>query len=206
MLIVNCAASGAAESNAYIVGDGVRAVIIDAGAKASDIFRMAKDSGMRPEMALITHCHFDHIEYLDELRAAFGIPAYMHADDALGLADPYVSGAALYGSAKGFRPPDGTLADGEAIRAGSLEFIALHTPGHTPGGLCFLCGDTLFTGDTLFKGSVGRTDLPGGDTRTLLMSIHTKIMAREDGVVVYPGHGDATTIGEERRANPFLRI
>jgi glyoxylase-like metal-dependent hydrolase (beta-lactamase superfamily II) len=205
MLEIYKVSSGAGVSNSYIAGDGKTGVIIDAGADAGDIFKMVGKSGMKPAMVLLTHCHFDHIEHLDEIRAAYGIEAAIHADDAEAMADPMRNGAVLFGAAKSIAPPDLLLADGQTIMAGGMEIKVLHTPGHTPGGACMLCGGVaLFSGDTLFKGSIGRTDLGEGDYRLLIGSIKGRILALDDGVKVYPGHGFGTTVGDERRTNPFL--
>jgi glyoxylase-like metal-dependent hydrolase (beta-lactamase superfamily II) len=204
MLVIHKVSSGVGVSNSYIAGDGEAGVIIDAGANAGDIRRMVGKSGMKPVMILLTHCHFDHIEHVDEIRAEYGIGAAIHAADARAMSDPVLNGSVLFGPPKALLPPDSLLADGQTVRAGGAEFAIIHTPGHTPGGICILSGEALFSGDTIFKGSVGRTDLGGGDFGQLIASIEGRIMRLGDGVGIYPGHGFQTTVGDERRTNPFL--
>ncbi|MDR1439280.1 MAG: MBL fold metallo-hydrolase [Clostridiales bacterium] len=206
MLAIHKTSSGVGVSNSYIAGDGADGIIIDAGARADDIRKMVAKSGMKPAMIVLTHCHFDHIEYVDEIRAEYGIEAAIHAGDADAVADPMRNGSRLFGPPKALSRPGRLLSDGQIIAAGSAEFQILHTPGHTPGGICILSGDgcALFSGDTIFKGAVGRTDLGGGSMGQLLESIWSKIMALDDGVRIYPGHGFPTTVGDERRTNPFL--
>jgi glyoxylase-like metal-dependent hydrolase (beta-lactamase superfamily II) len=204
MLVIHKVSSGVGVSNSYIAGDGEAGVIIDAGANAGDIRKMVARSGMKPVMILLTHCHFDHIEHVDEIRAEYGIGAAIHADDAGAMSNPARNGSMLFGAPKALRPPDSLLADGQTVRAGGAEFAIIHTPGHTPGGICVLSGEALFSGDTIFKGSVGRTDLGGGSFGQLIASIKSRILALGDGVAIYPGHGFQTTVGDERRTNPFL--
>jgi glyoxylase-like metal-dependent hydrolase (beta-lactamase superfamily II) len=201
---------GPAASNTYLAGAGEGGggggVLIDAGASPEAVQKAAAKHGIRPELILLTHCHYDHIEYLDELREAFGIRAAIHAGDAPGIADePLRNGSYLFGSQKRFRAADEVLEDGQVVEAGGLRLTTLHTPGHSPGGACFLCGTDAFTGDTLFQGSIGRTDLGLGDYERLLASIHEKLLPLPDGTRIHPGHGYSSTVGEERAQNPFLR-
>jgi len=184
-------------------GDGV---IIDPGGNQSDIIGLVRRCKFTPKAVLLTHGHGDHIAAVEPIRSEFGIPLYAGKAEREMLQDPHKNLSALFGTPLVIQAPEFLLADEEVIVIGSLRFLVLATPGHTPGGVCYLdeSDGTLFCGDTLFQGSIGRTDLPGGDTETLLISIRTKILALPDAVVCYPGHGPRTTVGAERKNNPFL--
>jgi hydroxyacylglutathione hydrolase len=193
--------------NCYIVGDEKtrEALVIDPGGNARDILDTLRREQLRLVAIVATHAHFDHLLALDEIRAATRAPFLLHADEASTLANASL-GARLFGFA--FRSPapaERLLREGDAVRFGSLALNVLHTPGHSPGGMCLLHDKSIFVGDTLFQGGIGRADLPGGDYGTLMRSIRDKLLTLPDDTVVYPGHGDATTIGEERQLNPFLR-
>ena len=154
---------------------------------------------------IITHSHFDHTGALKEVKDATGADIAIHAEDALrpGAKDPM---AATFGISYSTPPaPNRLLKDGETIRAGALQLQVLHTPGHTPGSICLLGDGVVFTEDTLFCSGIGRTDLPGGSPEKILDSIRNKLMVLPGNTTVYPGHGPETTIGQERRNNPFLQ-
>jgi glyoxylase-like metal-dependent hydrolase (beta-lactamase superfamily II) len=194
-------------SNCYIVADESKkeGIIIDPGAGADEILKRVKDLGLKIKLILLTHNHPDHIGALGEVKKATGAEVAIHTDDAGVLGARHRFG----GSGFGFpfqvsSPPDRLLKDGESIDIGDLHFLVLHTPGHTPGGICLLGEGVVFTGDTLFNSGIGRYDMPGGNGHQLMDSIHTKLMILPDDTVVYPGHGPQTTIGTERRFNPFL--
>ncbi len=193
--------------NCYLVGDEQtrEAIVIDPGGDARAIFETLKREKLKLVAIANTHAHFDHVIALTELRALTGAPFCLHADDAPLLAAAHQS-AALFG----FRlaspqPADRWLRAGDAVQAGAFALRVLHTPGHSPGGICLLGERAVFVGDTLFAGGIGRTDLPGGDYATLMASIRAQLLTLPDATLVYPGHGEPTTIGEERQLNPFLR-
>ena len=193
--------------NCYIVGDDKtrEAVVVDPGGNARDILDTLRRERLVPIAIVITHAHFDHIIALAEVRAQTHAPLYLHADEVEVLASAQL-GATMFGFAMA-QPAaaEHLLRDGDEVRVGALSLKILHTPGHTPGGICPLCEGHVLVGDTLFQGSIGRTDLPGGDYATLMRSIRDKLLVLPDETGAHPGHGAATTIGEERRFNPFLR-
>lgn len=196
------------EVNCYLcwdpaTGDGV---IIDPGGNESDIRKNVGRLGFAPKAILLTHGHADHIGAVESLRSQLNIPLYAASDEVSLLQDPAQNMSAFFEQPIAIGQPEQLVKDEDLILIGSLRFTVLATPGHTPGGVCYLddTNGNLFCGDTLFQGSIGRTDLPGGDTKTLLNSIHTKILALPDSVVCYPGHGPRTTVGAERHNNPFL--
>jgi hydroxyacylglutathione hydrolase len=189
--------------------DAKRAIVVDPGGSYDKIHARLEALGVGVDAIVHTHTHFDHVGCTAELQRGTGSVASIHEADRL-LYDMLPVQAELFG----MRAPvaadvDGGLVDGRAIRAGALELGVLHTPGHTPGSCSFVLRDggrtLLFAGDTLFRGSVGRTDLWGGDTSVLLGSIRSKLLTLPDDTHVVAGHGLATTIGDERARNPFLR-
>ncbi len=199
---------GPFEVNCYVVWDEVTkdGVIIDPGADAADIIRTIQRTGCTPRGILLTHGHGDHIAAVEAVKSQYAIPLYCGDGEEKLLASPSANVSALIGMPIVSPPPDGKLKDEEHVALGSLQFLVLSTPGHTPAGVCYLLEKEglLFCGDTLFAGSVGRTDLPGGSMDRLIMSIRTKILTLPDPVICYPGHGPRTTVGAERHNNPFL--
>ena len=186
-------------------------VLIDPGDEVDELIRAARDGRVVVKLILLTHAHLDHITGVGRAKAEFGVPIWLHQDDLF-----LYKNAVQPGHAFGFRveappPVDSFYEPGQVFRFGEYQVDVLPTPGHCPGGVCLRigpqpdAGTDLFVGDTLFAGSIGRTDLPGGDYATLIASIRTVLFAFGDDARVYPGHGPATTIGEERRSNPFLR-
>ena len=192
-------------NNVYVlVGDDDAAVVVDPGLECDDVIEDLARRGLKIELLLNTHGHVDHAAGNAPFQARFGAPLLAHPADRT-LREMLVEQAGWFGiDAQPTPEPDRLILGGERLVLGSHEILVLHTPGHTPGGCCFLVGDDLYSGDTLFHESVGRTDLPGGDTRQLVESIRQVLYALPDHVNVYPGHGQATTIGHERRANPFV--
>lgn len=199
---------GALEVNCYIVWDDKtrEGVIIDPGADAADIEEAARAEGVLVRCVLNTHGHFDHVGADGAMKAAFGAPVAIHPDDAALMADAHEHGI-FFGVDTPQQPaPDILLRDAQELEFGPLRLRVIHTPGHTRGGVCFFMKDEglLFTGDTLFAGSVGRTDFEGGSMEALMDSISRKLLPLGDSVKVLPGHGPTSTIGEEREINPFL--
>lgn len=197
---------GMLQENCYVAAceDTREAVIIDPGADADRIDKVITAHGFRVKYIMNTHGHLDHIGGIADLVQKTGAPFLMHQADMYLLEgierDPF---QALL-QVKIPPMPARFLQDGDRISVGKLEVRVIHTPGHTPGSVCFLMGNTLFSGDTLFSNSIGRADLPGGNHEQLLQSIREKLLSLDDAVSVYPGHGSATTIGSERQFNPFL--
>ncbi|MCF7934928.1 MAG: MBL fold metallo-hydrolase [Synergistales bacterium] len=194
-------------TNGYLLwDDGRKACFIDPGGDPEEVLMLIGEEDLALELILLTHGHADHIWGLERLRSRTGAPAAIHREDAPKLADPSENLSAAMGRDCRCAPPEQSLEDGNHLQAGAMAVEVLHTPGHTPGGCSFLVSEgdeqALFSGDTLFAMSIGRTDLPGGDERTLRDSLK-RYGALPDGIAVYPGHGPETTLGEERRTNPF---
>ena len=199
---------GAYQVNCYLVWDDVKGegVIIDPGDQ-TELIRTAIDrAGFKPQGVLLTHGHFDHTMGVEQLRSAYKIPLYAGKGELDLLTRPELNGSALFGGDVSLAPPEYLLEDEAPVKVGPISFRVLATPGHSPGGVCYLheTQGVLFCGDTLFAQSIGRTDLPGGSMETLMNSIETKIMKLPESVVCYPGHGPATTVGAEKTSNPFL--
>ncbi len=199
---------GPFSENPYLLAcaDTGQAVFIDPGDRASMLLAAIRKDGVELQAILLTHAHLDHVGALNELREATGVPVYLHPDDDWLLAEAHVQWSRFGKQIRPIAPADHPLAEGDTLRVGGCELRVLHTPGHTPGSVCFYAAadKVLIGGDTLFQRSVGRTDLPGGDTATLITSIRSKLWTLPEDTVVYPGHGSPTTIGEERRENPFV--
>ena len=186
--------------------DAREAVVIDPGDEPERVLAVLEAAKVRPVVLLHTHAHFDHVGGTRTVSEATAAPIRLHPGDRP-LYDALPEQAAIFGlSATAPKPLDAPLSDGEVVRFGRFALKAIHTPGHTPGSTCFLLeGDAplLFSGDTLFRRSIGRTDLWGGDTDAILASIREKLFALPGDLAVVCGHGPATTIEEEKRLNPF---
>ena len=211
-MIVETRAVGPFFKNGFVLGcERTReAVVIDPGDEVQQLLDVADREKLSIQYILLTHAHVDHVTGVAAAKRAVGAPIYLHRDD-LFLYDRAVEMGRLFGLRVEPPPPVNVFYEhGQKITFGDYEVTWHHTPGHCPGGVCLQVGPSgtggkdLFVGDTLFAGSIGRTDLPGGDLRVLLASIRTVLFPLGDDSIVYPGHGPSTTIGEERRNNPFL--
>jgi glyoxylase-like metal-dependent hydrolase (beta-lactamase superfamily II) len=195
---------GALQTNCFLVSadESSPAFVIDPAGGAE---RVLEAIGGRDVAAVVlTHGHFDHLGAATEVMEATGAPLWVHEADAEAVSSAWKNGARLFGFSDAAPEPDRRLADGDELWADGLLLCVLHTPGHTPGGISLLGDGHLFCGDTVFAGSVGRTDFPGGSARELRRSIETKIAVLPDDTVVHPGHGPDTTVGAERARNPFF--
>ena len=198
---------GLLRSNVYLVFEEEtgEALVIDAGGGTQYVLREVRKRDLKPKFILLTHGHFDHTFEVAEFRKVLGTDSYIHEKDLKVHETMWDLGLSAFGI-KMPRPEVGRCFDDEpSFELGSHIVKVIHTPGHTPGSVCYFLPDEriLFTGDTLFQGSIGRTDLPGGDPTAIRSSLR-KLMSLGDETVVYPGHGGKTTIGVERRTNPFI--
>ena len=195
--------------NCSVIGDEIsrEAIVIDPGDDVSKIIAILERNQLSVKMIVITHAHIDHIGGAEKLRASTGAPVYMHEADKI-LSDRLDMQAEWLGIETPNDPGiDQPAREGDIIRAGSVEAHVLHTPGHTPGSISLYLPveSKVIAGDTLFQGSIGRTDLPGGDTAQIGRSIRGKLYTLPEDTIVFPGHGETTSIGEEKRHNPFVR-
>jgi glyoxylase-like metal-dependent hydrolase (beta-lactamase superfamily II) len=198
------------QTNCYVVRKDDAAtdcVVIDTGLDGRDMVTFLAKQQLEPAAVILTHGHVDHIVGLSDLRQEFPeFKVYIHKLDAGLLSDPQANLSSFSGMAFTTVPADVLLDDGDVIKEAGLTFEVIHTPGHTPGGICLYAeaDGVLFAGDTLFADGVGRTDFPGGSSTQLLESIRTRLLTLPDDTAVYPGHAMRTTIGRERAHNPFL--
>ena len=194
-------------TNCYIVysENTKKAVVIDPGGGLDQIMALLNREGLKVEAIINTHGHADHVFGNVKLKEMTSAPLWIHESDADMLGSGSRNLSAFIGASTSCGRADRLLKDGEVLSFGDFTLKVLHTPGHTPGGISLLAEKDVFVGDTLFAESIGRTDFPGGSYSQLIDSIKTKLMALPDETKVYPGHGPATTIGWERRQNPFIQ-
>ena len=198
-MIIKTIPAGSLQANCYIVMDEEtkEAVVMDPGGDAEWIIKEIETLGANIKYILLTHAHADHDGGVVDLKKKYDVPVYMHKEEEMYMEkDNFV-----FGKIPKFYS---FIEDGDELNIGSLKIKCIHTPGHTKGGLCFLIEDKVFTGDTLFQGSIGRTDFSGGDFNEIIRSINDKLLVLPNNVEVYPGHGPKSTIIFERMRNPFL--
>jgi hydroxyacylglutathione hydrolase len=194
--------------NCYIVGceETKEVAVIDPGGNSRGILKALEDNGLKAIYIINTHGHIDHIGANRTIKDATGAKVLIHRNDAKMLVNAVSNFSFMMGQQVTSPPAEQYIDEGDIIKIGNtVELKVIHTPGHSQGGICLQTGNVIFSGDTLFYGSIGRTDFPGGSYQDLISNIKTKLLCYDDDVVVYPGHGPATTIGFERKRNPFLR-
>lgn len=205
-MILEAVCVGTMEVNCYILASGPdsQVIIIDPGDEKEKIERVLKKYNLKPGFIINTHGHIDHIGCDDK----FGVPVYIHRQDLALLKNPKLNLSAFFACPFSLKSNVKTLEDKETIGLGPIQLEVIHVPGHTPGGISLLMkkpkDNILFTGDSLFYHGIGRTDFPGSSEELLMESIKTKLLKLRDDTIVYPGHGPYSTIGEEKKNNPFL--
>jgi glyoxylase-like metal-dependent hydrolase (beta-lactamase superfamily II) len=199
-IIIKRLVVGSLSANCYIVGSNGKGMVIDPGGHAEEINRAITASSLEIKIIVLTHGHSDHIAALRDVQEKTGAEVAIHGEDA-----DFLETSSQFGiSYRTPHPPDRLLREGDTIDTGDMSFTVIHTPGHTPGSICLLSDNRVFTGDTLFYKGIGTTLMPGSSRRQLLESIKTRLMVLLDDTIVYPGHGRETTIGAERRDNPYV--
>jgi len=193
-------------TNCFILGDEKtkQAVVIDPGGDFEIIEAHLMKLKLKTKYIILTHGHVDHIGALSQLKEATEAEILVHSKDSAMLYDPNQNLSIFSGDQTIAIKADRLLEEGEIIQCGEIKLEVLHTPGHTPGGISLLTDKMIFTGDALFCGSIGRTDFPGSSYQELINSIKDKLLRKEDDFIIYPGHGPSSTIGQERKSNPFL--
>ncbi|MEW6380849.1 MAG: MBL fold metallo-hydrolase [bacterium] len=194
--------------NCYFIGcpQQKKLAVIDPGGEVEELWRRIQDSGYSLEYIINTHGHIDHIAGNLDLKNKSQAQILAHAGDVPFMTSRQEFLALMLPGAQPSPVPDQLLTDGQVIQLGSIGLKVLHTPGHTPGGICLLTDNILFTGDTLFAGGIGRTDLPGGNYSQLIHSIRDKLFCLDERLIIMPGHGDESTLVREKRDNPFVGI
>ena len=206
-MIVKTLSVGPIMANCYIIGceETKNAAVIDPGDEADRILLALSEEKLKVQYILNTHGHFDHVGANKRLKGVTGAKLAIHPDDIVMLESVNMAAASFGMSVENSPAPDLTIKDGDTVTIGNISLNVIHTPGHSPGGVSFHTNGIVFVGDTLFAGSIGRTDFPGGDFNTLIASIKNKLFVLGDDVQALTGHGPATTIGQEKRTNPFLQ-
>lgn len=198
-MIIKAIPAGIYGANCYVICDEetMEAVILDPGGDSDYLINQIDKIGAKVKYILLTHGHVDHVGGVVDIKKKYNVPFYIHKADE----EMIMMGADVFGD---LPVADGYIKEGDVIAFGNLKAKCIHTPGHTPGGVCFQIGDKVFTGDTLFQGSIGRTDFAGGSYEEIISSIVNKILPLGDNVEVYPGHGPKSSVIFEKARNPFL--
>jgi len=208
---------GGYQTNCYVItprpvesgsGESMPCWVVDCGLEPDEMLNWIEKQNLQPQAILLTHSHLDHIAGVDRALSRFGrMPIYIHKAEAGFCSDPMLNLSALTGMPVTCTEPDQLLSDGDVLDIAGSTWRVLHTPGHSPGGVCFVhdASKQAIVGDTLFAGSIGRFDFPTANVNQLRHSIHNVLMALPDDMTIYPGHGPETTIGRERATNPYVR-
>jgi len=211
MLNVKAFSLGPVQTNCYIISNKQKdCILFDPGEESSKIIKVIHSNQLKPKAIFLTHAHFDHIGAVEELRQQFDLPLYIHEKEVSWLDDPMKNGSGRYAELPNYivqKPQDGHIIRQEqAFNVADMQFKAVFTPGHSPGSISYIFEEDGFAivGDTLFEGSIGRTDLVGGSHEVLLKSIHEKLLCLPEDMIIYPGHGSYTTPAQEMDTNPFL--
>jgi hydroxyacylglutathione hydrolase len=208
-ILLNRYIEGPLEVNTYLLADLNHlniSAIIDPGGRSEDLLADIMKFDLKLKYIINTHGHIDHISFNKFFKHQYGCEILVHEADAELLSKKQDDFLFTLVAGEISPPPDRKFLDGEVLQIGDIELRVIHTPGHTPGSVCLQGDGYLFSGDTLFEGSIGRTDLPGGSYQELINSIHNRILTLGDDITIYPGHGGFTTVGEEKESNPFLQL
>ncbi len=187
-------------ANCYLIIYKDKCTIIDPGADGDNIINIIEKLKLQPQYIILTHGHMDHVGAVEKVKDKYNIPIYINERDQNMINNV----ENIFGNFGKYKVADTYIKEGEIIKLGDLDIECIETPGHTPGGMCFKINDVVFTGDTLFRDSIGRTDFVGGDHASIIESIKNKLMKLDDNTKVLPGHGPVSSIGYERRENPFF--
>ncbi len=199
---------GVYETNCYVVYDEntLEAAVIDPGAEGKGLIKILEENKLDVKKILLTHGHSDHIGAVQAVADRYKVPVYIHPNDSMFLKDPKLNLSVHMGLSITCDVEEKPLIGGDKIEAAGVSFTVLETPGHTGGGVCFYGGGIVFAGDTLFQGSIGRTDFPGGSFEQLDKAIRTQLYTLPPDTIVCPGHGPTTTVGDEMKYNPFVSV
>ncbi|WP_102691360.1 MBL fold metallo-hydrolase [Rummeliibacillus pycnus] len=209
MLSIRTYPLGPIQANCYLISNSEKeCLIVDPGGEGGKLVHQIRALNLKPIAILLTHAHFDHIGAVDEVRNTFKIPVYLHKNESNWLQDPMKNGSGRYAEIPNIivDPADVLIDKEQTLKLANFTFDILYTPGHSPGSISFIFKDEGFAivGDTLFEGSIGRTDLDGGDSKLLLASIHNKLLTLDEETIIYSGHGNPTRVDIEMEQNPFL--
>lgn len=200
-MVLDTVVTGYIQENCYLVGSADELFVIDPGDEAEKILHRIKDCNYQVKYIVLTHCHWDHIGAVAKIKEQTGAQLVLCKKEEEAYLDPYTNLMESFGAKVQLPAPDVTVSEGDVLCSGEYDFNIIETPGHTEGGICLLCRDKLFSGDTLFRRGMGRVDLPTGNMKKIIESIRNKLFALPEEVQVYPGHGAPTTIGYEKKHN-----